>query len=188
MSPIELAAAGFGLVNIVLVARRSIWNFGFGAVMVCLYFGVFFEARLYSAAALQIFFLGAQLHGWLSWRRQNHADQPVAVRSLSSQGRLLALAGLGCGIAGLGFGMSHWTNAAAPWWDAANASGSMVAQILTNRRNVESWPGWIAVNLLSVWLYASQGLLATAALYAIFLCIAAWGWDQWRRAAPVIPK
>ena len=30
----------------------------------------------------------------------------------------------------------------------------------------------------------ATAVLATAALYAVFLCIAAWGWDNWRRAAP----
>jgi nicotinamide mononucleotide transporter len=59
----------------------------------------------------------------------------------------------------------------------------MVAQILTDRRHVESWPLWILINILSVWLFASQGLFATAGLYAVFLCIACWGWDEWRRAA-----
>ena len=81
--------------------------------------------------------------------------------------------------------MSRLTDAAAPWFDAGNAAWSMVAQILTDRRHVESWPLWIAINILSIWLYASQGLLATACLYAVFLCIAAWGWDNWRRAAAV---
>jgi nicotinamide mononucleotide transporter len=183
VSPLEATAAALGLVNLVLIARRTIWNYPFGIAMVCLYFIVFAQARLYSAAGLQVFFLGSQLYGWWYWRQVTDGSAPVPVRRLGRRGRLIA-ATAGTGITlGLGVAMSRLTDAQAPWWDAGNAGWSMVAQILTDRRHVESWPLWIGINILSVWLYASQGLLATAGLYAIFLCIAAWGWDSWRRAA-----
>lgn len=181
MSLLEAIAACLGLINLVLIARRTIWNYPFGIAMVCLYFVVFWQARLYSAAGLQLFFLGAQLYGWWYWRQVS--DGIVPVRRLGRQGRVVALA-VGTSITViLGLVMSRFTDAAVPWIDAGNAGWSMVAQILTDRRHVESWPLWIGINIVSVWLYASQGLLATAALYAVFLFIAAWGWDNWRRAA-----
>lgn len=183
MSPIEATAAALGVINLVLIARRSIWNYPFGIVMVCLYFVVFWQARLYSTAALQLFFLGAQLYGWWYWRQSSVGDTPVPVRRLGRRQRAIAVVAGFVVTLGLGLVMSRLTDAAAAWWDAGNAAWSMVAQILTDRRHVESWPLWIAINVQSIALYASQGLLATAALYAVFLCIAAWGWDRWRRAA-----
>ena len=54
MTIIEWVAAALGLINVVLVARRSLWNYPFGIAMVALYFFVFFEAKLYSDALLQI--------------------------------------------------------------------------------------------------------------------------------------
>ncbi|MBC7522215.1 MAG: nicotinamide mononucleotide transporter [Sandarakinorhabdus sp.] len=183
MAPLEIVAALFGLINLTLIARRSLWNYPFGIVMVCLYFVVFAQAKLYSAAGLQIFFLGAQLYGGWYWRRYSEGGAPVPVRRLGPRGRMIALAAGGLGTLALGLTMSRLTDAAAPWWDATNAAWSMVAQILTDRRHVESWPLWILINILSVWLFATQGLFATAGLYAVFLCIACWGWDEWRRAA-----
>ena len=183
MSALEATAAVLGLINLVLIARRTIWNYPFGIAMVCLYFIVFWQARLYSAAGLQVFFLGSQLYGWWYWRQSTDGSTSVPVRRLDTPGRMIAL-GSGTAITlALGLAMSSLTDAAAPWLDAGNAGFSMVAQILTDRRHVESWPLWILINIVSVWLYASQGLLATAALYAVFLCIAGWGWDSWRRAA-----
>ena len=185
MSSLEIAAAVFGLINIILIARRSLWNYPFGVMMVALYFVVFLQARLYSAAGLQIFFLASQLYGWWYWRRAGTGNAPVPVRALAPRGRWLAFAAGSIGTLALGLIMSRLTDAAAPWLDAGNAAWSMVAQLLTDRRHVESWPLWIVINIGSVGLYASQGLLATAALYAVFLCIACWGWDQWHRAVPV---
>ncbi len=185
MSPLELTAAGLGIVNIVLIARRTVLNYPFGIVMVVLYAVVFARARLYSAAGLQVFFLAAQVYGWWYWTRSGTG--PVPVRRLGPRGWLAAgVAGVG-GTIMLGLAMSRLTDAAAPWSDAANAAWSMVAQLLTDRRLVESWPLWIAIDVLSVWLYATHGLLATAALYAVFGCIAAWGWAEWGRAAPPAP-
>jgi len=187
VSSLEIAAAVFGLINIILIARRSLWNYPFGVLMVIFYFVVFLQARLYSAAGLQIFFLASQLYGWWYWRRAGAGDAPVPVLPLAAHGRWLALAAGSIGTLALGLVMSRLTDAAAPWLDAGNAAWSMVAQLLTDRRHVESWPLWIGINIASIWLYASQGLLPTAALYAVFLCIACWGWDQWRRAANAVP-
>lgn len=183
MSPLELTAAAFGLVNIALITRRTVWNYPFGVAAVCLYGVVFWQARLYSAAGLQLFFLASQFYGWWYWRLSHTGSGPVPVRTLGRRGWAWALGAGVAGTLGLGLVMSHWTDAAAPWPDAGNAAWSMVAQILTDRRHVESWPLWIGINILSVWLYASQGLLATAALYAVYLCIACYGWDVWRKAA-----
>jgi nicotinamide mononucleotide transporter len=183
MSPLELIAAALGLANIVLIARRTVLNYPFGIAMVVLYAILFAQTRLYSAALLQIFFLGSQLYGWWYWRQSHAGTGPVPIDRLGSRGRWLVA---GSGLAGtllLGLAMSRLTDAAAPWWDAANAAWSMVAQILTDRRLVESWPLWVAIDALSIGLYASQGLIATAVLYAVFLCIALWGCISWRRVA-----
>jgi nicotinamide mononucleotide transporter len=183
VSPLELLAAGLGIVNIVLIARRTALNYPFGIAMVMLYAAVFWQTRLYGTSLLQGFFLAAQLYGWWYWRRSRSDLGPVPVRRLTGEGLLIAAMAGVAGSALAGVILSSYTDAAAPWWDGLNAGWSIVAQLLTDRRFVESWPLWIAIDVLSVWLYASQGLLATAALYAVFLCLAAWGWSNWRRAA-----
>src|ERR1044071_5733762 len=79
MGGIEIVAAALGVINVLLVVRRSTWNYPFGIVMVALYFFVFWEAKLYSDALLQIFFLVIQLYGWWAWVHAKHVDHRVAV-------------------------------------------------------------------------------------------------------------
>ena len=50
MPPLEPVAVVFGLANIGLLVRRSIWNFPFAIAMVSLYAVIFFEQRLYAEA------------------------------------------------------------------------------------------------------------------------------------------
>lgn len=182
MSGLELAAVALGLANIVLLVRRSIWNYPFGIAMVSLYAVIFTQARLYSDALLQLFFIVVQAWGWWAWARGRDAQGVLILRkrarpALAAEGAVAALA-----ILGWGWIMHRFTDAAAPWWDAAVAMLSVWAQILLARRFIENWPIWVLVDGLAIGLYASRGLWLTACLYALFLLLALWGWREWRMA------
>ena len=183
MGGIEIAAALLGVINVLLVVRRSIWNYPYGIAMVALYFFVFWEAKLYSDALLQIFFLVINLYGWWAWSRAEQVDHGVAVRKMSSKSRLCWLAGTAVAIALWGSGMARWTDAAAPFADATIAGLSVSAQILQSFRRVESWVLWIAVDALAIGVFLWRDLLVTAALYALFLALATAGLIEWKRKA-----
>jgi nicotinamide mononucleotide transporter len=181
MGGIEIAAALLGVVNVLLVVRRSIWNYPFGIVMVALYFLVFRDAKLYSDALLQIFFLVIQLYGWWLWTRANRVDHGVAVGWMNGRARVAWLAGIFAAILVWGTGMSRFTDAAAPFADATVAGLSVAAQILQSFRKVESWMLWISVDALAIGLFTWRGLGVTAALYALFLALSVVGLLEWRR-------
>ena len=184
MSELEWVAAGLGLLNVFLVVRRSVWNYPFGLVMVALYFFVFFEARLYSDALLQLFFFAVQLYGWMNWVKARSAAGEVQVGTMTI-GERLAWAG-GTLLASLAWGlfMARFTNAAAPVVDAFIAGTSIAAQILMARRRIENWILWILVDAVAVPLYLSRGLEKTSALYLLFLILSVAGLIGWRRTLP----
>ena len=181
MGGIEIAAASLGVINVTLVVRRSTWNYPFGIAMVSLYFFVFWEAKLYSDALLQIFFLVIQAYGWWAWFHAEHVDDGVAVRWMPWSSRLLWLAGTAVCALLWGIGMHRYTDAAAPFADATVAGLSVAAQILQSFRRVESWVLWIAVDAFAIGLFAWRGLLVTSGLYALFLILAVVGLIEWRR-------
>ena len=181
-SPIEIAAAVLGLVNVTLVVRRSLWNYPFGLAMVTLYGFIFFDAKLYSDALLQIFFFSVNLYGWANWARSKSESGQVRVEVLRPRARLVWLAVCLVLIAAWGTMMARYTDAHYPWWDGAIAMLSVVAQFLQSRRILESWVLWIAVDLLAVPLFALKGLVLTAGLYTIFLSLCVWGLSDWIKA------
>jgi nicotinamide mononucleotide transporter len=182
MGAIEIVAALLGLVNVTLVVRRSVWNYPFGIAMVALYFFVFLDAKLYSDALLQLFFLVVQFYGWWNWQRSRAQAGEVVVLRLGGAERAAWLAGVAVATAGWGLLMHRLTDAAYPWWDAGVAMMSIAAQILMSRRYVENWVLWIAVDLVAIPLYAARGLWLTSGLYVVFLALACWGLvDWWRR-------
>lgn len=182
MSPLETIAVVLGLANIVLIVRRSLWNYPFGIAMVSLYFLIFVEARLYSDALLQIFFLVLNIYGWLNWRNAQSEGSGVAVRWLGIRGFLIwAGAGIAASV-GWGMLMHKQTDAAAPYWDASVAMLSILAQLLMARRYVDNWIWWIIVDCLAIPLYWSKGLHQTAGLYVVFLLLSLTGLFEWMRA------
>ena len=182
MSPIEIAATLLGVANIILIIRRSVWNFPFGIAMVSLYAVIFFDAKLYSDAGLQIFFIAVNLDGWWAWSRNRAGAGEIVVERLSPLGQALWIAGSIAAIALWGYFMHANTDATHPWWDASVAMLSVSAQILMTRRYIQNWHWWIAVNLISIPLYWTKGLYLTAGLYSLFLVLAIVGLVEWIKA------
>jgi nicotinamide mononucleotide transporter len=180
---LEILATLLGIVNIVLLVRRSVWNYAFGLAMVALYAPIFFTARLYSDALLQFFFFVVQLYGWWNWTAGKVASGDVVVERLDTKGRLRWAAVVVPAWALWSVAMHRFTDTLYPFWDGAVAALSIAAQVMLARRYIDNWMLWIAVDVIAIALYLTRGLTLTAGLYVLFLAMSAWGWIAWRRAA-----
>ena len=182
MNPFEIAGAVFGLANILLLVRRSVWNFPAAMAMVACIGIVRFEARLYAETGLQVFFFVANAWGWLLWLGSKGPDEEVAVEWMDGRARAAWLAATAAISLALGLGLARWTDAALPMADSAVAGMSVAAQILLALRKVENWVLWIVVDVVSIALYLNRELYLLAGLYAAFLVLAAVGLREWTRA------
>ena len=183
MNTLEWIAAALGVANIALLVRRSVWNFPFGLVMVSLYAFVFWEARLYGEAGLQLFYIGAQGWGWWLWLRAGGPDDAVPVRWLDPLSRAVWIAATAALSLNLGWIMHRFTDATLPYADSAITGASIAAQILLGLRRVENWVLWIVIDLASIAVYLVKGLHATAGLYVLFLVLSVMGLREWVQAA-----
>ncbi len=182
MSWLEAIASLFGIANILLIVRRSVWNFPAALVMVALTGIVLWDARLYSDAGLQAFFFVVNILGWVLWARNRGDAGQIIVRRMRLSGRIMAVALAMAATWGWGLFMAFHTDATNPWWDASVAMLSVTAQILMTRRFIDNWHWWIVVNLISIGLYWQKQLYWFTGLYVIFLGMAVWGLVEWRRA------
>lgn len=183
MNPLELIAAALGVANIVLLVRRSVWNYPFGMAMVALYALIFWETKLYSEAGLQLFFFAMQGWGWYLWFEAGGADDRVPVRWLDWPSRAVWLMVTAALSLNLGWAMDRFTDAVVPYADSAISGASVAAQLLLAFRRVENWVLWIAIDVAAIALYANRGLYATTALYAVFLVFSVIGLREWMNAA-----
>lgn len=177
----ENAAAALGLLNVGLLVRRSIWNYAFGIGSVALYGYVFFTARLYSDAMLQIYFFIMQFYGWWNWLHGRNRDGLARIETLTVFERtVFGTLTLAVAIV-LGWAFRTYTNAAAPFMDATLAATSVTAQYLLSVRKLENWMLWIAVDAVYIGLYYWKGLFSTSVLYAVFLVLSVAGLAEWLR-------
>jgi nicotinamide mononucleotide transporter len=179
MATLEWVAAGFGVLNISLLIFRSVWNYPFAIAMVGLYIFVFWEERLYAEAGLQVFFILANIYGWVLWLKAGGDDDRVPVRWLDWPSRgVWTMVTLALSL-NLGWAMERFTNAVMPYADSAIAGASVAAQLLLAFRRIENWILWVVIDIASIGVYLNRGLYPTAALYGGMLVMSLIGLREW---------
>ncbi len=181
MTPLEIAANAITALSILLAARNSVHTWWLGIVGCVLFTVVFAQTQLYADATLQLFFIATSAIGWRQWLHGGADAAPRPVTRASP--RTLAWMALAAAAVTAGYGalLHRYTDAFMPFVDAAVLALSVVAQCLLMQRRIDTWPAWLAVNTLSVPLFAVRGLQLTAGLYALYWLNAWYGWWHWRR-------
>src|SRR5580658_4685742 len=179
-----LEIAGFlaTLVGIWLTTRRLLICLPVVLAADVLYLVVFYRARLFSDALLQIFFIAFTLYGWWHWWRGVREVGEVRVVPLSAQGCVAGLIAGAVGAVLLGWLMVR-VGAALPHLDAALTSYSLVASWWQARKHTANWWLWIVVNVVYIGEYLYKDLIATAVLYLLLVILAVMGLVDWQRAA-----
>ena len=73
-----------------------------------------------------------------------------------------------------------FTNPASfPFIDTFVALSSIIATILLAKKIIENWILWISVDIICVFLYAKKNIMFISIEYAIFFCIASYGFYSW---------
>ncbi|MBW2853904.1 nicotinamide riboside transporter PnuC, partial [Escherichia coli] len=70
-----------------------------------------------------------------------------------------------------------------PFWDSCMMVLSIVAMILMTRKYVENWLLWVIINVISVVIFALQGVYAMSLEYIILTFIALNGSRMWINSA-----
>jgi len=168
-----------GAICVWLTVRESVWNFPVGLANVATFGVVFFRARLFADAALQVVYFVLGVVGWWTW--VYGGENRTALRVTRASGRELSAVGVAVAAATLGiWQLLQPYGGSASFWDAFTTSLSLGSQWLLNRKKLESWMGWIAVDVIYMPLYLWKELYLTAVLYALFLVLAVMGYRAWR--------
>jgi nicotinamide mononucleotide transporter len=146
------------------------------------YLVVFYQARLFSDALLQVFFIAFTLYGWWNWWRGFREQGDVIVVPLRVRGWLIGLVAGAIGAWLLGSLMVR-LGAALPHLDAALTSYSLVASWWQARKYTGNWILWIVIDGVYIGEYAYKSLWLTAVLSVILVVLAVLGLRAWQRAA-----
>jgi nicotinamide mononucleotide transporter len=181
-SYVELIAVVFGLLSVYLSAREHIVSWPTAIVNVAIFFFLFWKAKLYADAVLQLVYLTLSVYGWYEWLYGGSQHSRLKV-SKTSRTEWLVLTPLFL-VGGLGLGalLARYTDSPIPYFDAMLTAASLVAQWMMTRKLLENWLIWIAADIVYVPVFIRRGLPFTALQYAVFLVLAAMGWYGWRQS------
>lgn len=174
----EVLGFGTGVLCVWLAARRHVANFPLGLANNVVFLVLFVSTGLYASAGLQVVYGALALHGWFRWTTRDEREAEYIART--PRRHVPYLVGAGVALAALlTVVLTRWTDSTVALADASITAASLVAQYLLNRKRIENWWVWMAVDVAFVVLTASQGLYVTSLLYVIFLVICVYGYRSW---------
>lgn len=184
---IEIAGFITTLLGIWLTTKRLLICWPVTLLADFLYLVVFYQARLFSDALLQIFFVAFTLYGWWHWWRGMREEGEVRVVPLGWRSAFTAMAAGAAGAVLLSrlmlyLGAQLHVTIALPHLDAVLTSYSLVASWWGARKHTANWWLWIVVDLVYVGEYVYKDLWPTALLYLLLVGLAVLGWWDWRKA------
>ena len=181
LSKVEVMGFVTGGVCVWLVVRQNMANWPVGLANNIAFLVLFWKARLFADAALQIVYFGFGIWGWWNWLYGGKDRGRLRVARAGRLEMLMLLFLLPLLTWGLRDVLVR-VNGAAPWGDALTTILSLQAQYLLCRKRLENWFFWIAADLVYIPLYIMRGLPLTALLYTVFLGLCLAGLRQWRKS------
>lgn len=176
---IEVTSAILAVIGVWLNSKPHILGWPIGIVSVVLAAFVYFEFRLFAEFGLQIFYTISGFYGWWKWWTEKEKIQELLINKIKILELVVSiLFGFFLTIF-IGYWLRNNTNADFPWVDSGLAAFSLVAQIWLARKYIENWLLWMAINMISVVLYAVKGLWFFTGLYLILFFLAVLGYRNW---------
>ncbi len=194
MSNLEFYATITGLVAVILSVRENVWSWLLGLINVVLAFVMFYQIQLYPDMFLQVFFFITNIIGFWQWKFPNAQEanfrNELKISQLPSQQfAIYSAAGLVCTYL-LGTFAKNLSDlipqlfskpSAFPYMDSFTTVMSIFATFLLIRKKVEAWWTWLAIDMISTYMYFVKEVKLYSLLYAVFCVIALFGAINWTK-------
>lgn len=174
-STMGIISATTGVACVVCTGKGKLSAYLFGLVNSVLYAIIAYHATYYGETMLNaIYYVPMQFVGFYVWsKHMNTETKEVIKRNMKITGRLLLVASIAVATFVYGIILKNMGDAM-PFVDAFTTVSSVVAMIISVKMFTEQWWIWVAVDILSVymwWCNFSNGSdnLATLLMWVIYL-------------------
>ena len=177
----EILAAILAIIYLLLALRQDIRCWIAWIISSLMYLFVMLYAGLLMESALQIFYVGMGIYGWMQWDKRSAQDK-LSIRRWNKKQHFYAIGSLLCIVVISGYLISLNSNAVAPYIDSFTTWGAILATFMVARKVLENWIYWFVIDFVSVFLFLSRELYPTAVLFVIYLVIIVFGYRAWIKA------
>ena len=176
----EWFAVATAIFYVILAAKRLILCWFFALISSALYVYICFISKLYIETFLQVFYFGMGVLGWILWNKSSAENNEIKTWGIRLNLINILLSGI------LTFGLGYYfklnTNQASPFLDAFVTSFALSATLMITKKVHEGWAYFIAVDIVSIYLYASRELYLSSFLSIVYTILAIFGWLAWLKA------
>lgn len=177
---IEWLAVGFGVSEVLLAKKNSIWLYPTGIISILLSMFLLFNANLYAETLLSIYYLLMSVYGWIIWK-ERHAGKEIQVSWTTKKEMATAFLISGLGFVILYLTLKHFTDSDVPVWDAFVSSTAWAGMWLLARRKIENWVFLNISNIVAIPLLIHKKLALMAVLTLILFTVAIFGYFDWKK-------
>lgn len=175
---IELGSVVFGLLYLWLAGKKRVLAWPMGIIGSALSVLLLWNVNLVAEAGLNLYYIVAGVYGWMLWQRP--ANEQPRVHEKSASWHLLVIAVsllLGWGLALI---LAYIINTSPVYLDAQITVFSFLATWMTARKILSNWLYWVVIDALAIGLYLDRQLWLYAALFFVYVFLAALNFAKWR--------
>lgn len=194
---LELTAAIFGLMSVLLVKRGNVLAYPIGLISTALYVYILWQWQLFGDMLINAYYTAMSIYGWINWSNNTNHHVAIIEKTTSKEWRLsgfiivvtFMLVGLiyyfkpfinnQFSFDNITLGFEHFT--LMDYTDMLTTGLFLVAMWLMAKRKIEHWLVWIVADAISVVLYFYKGMLFTSIQYLLFTLIAIFAYRSWQK-------
>jgi nicotinamide mononucleotide transporter len=179
-SLIEWLAVGFGVSEVLLAKKNSIWLYPTGIISIVLSMFLLLNVKLYAETLLSIYYLVMSVYGWIIWKKRKQDGENQVSWSSNKELTIAVL------ISVIGFGvlylvLRHYTDSDVPVFDAFVSSTAWAGMWLLAKRKIENWIFLNISNIVAIPLLFHKKLPLMACLTTFLFTVAIFGFFDWKK-------
>ncbi|AVV82679.1 nicotinamide riboside transporter PnuC [Shewanella putrefaciens] len=182
MTAWEALAVLLAMAYLLLAMKASVWCWAAAFTSTAIYTVLFWKVSLLMESILNVYYMAMALYGYWLWTQGGDKQQGVKVTTWPLKKHLTLIVTTGIISLLVGHGMATYTQAAFPYLDAATTCFAVMTTYLVAQKVLENWLYWVVIDLVSIYLYLSKGLMLTSLLFVLYVGMAVVGYFLWRAA------
>jgi nicotinamide mononucleotide transporter len=178
---LETLAVALGISYLLLAMRENslCWYCAFFSTAIYVY--IFGDVSLYMESALNVYYMGMAVYGWLQWQKGGANHSGVEIVRWTAKHHIICVLVILIASVISGYLLSVNTDARLPYLDSFTTWASVLTTVMVARKVLENWLYWIVINSVYIYLYIDRDLDQTAAMFTLYLVLSVLGYVAWKK-------
>ena len=179
-SLLEWLGVGFGVAQVFFAKANKVWLYPTGIVSVIISVYIFFGAKLYAEAALNLYYFVMSVYGWWFWVYKRD-EKPLPITRANKKDWTISILIVVAGFFILWTILKQFTDSDVPVFDASVSAAAWAGMWLLAKRKLENWILLNISNAIAIPLLFHKSLPLYGLLTILLFIIGVLGYIEWKK-------